>query len=128
MNSYFLRIVAALSLAALLAIPPARAASLSSDIAVFSVPFSFRAGDETLPAGTYRVERLWQLGDYYWIRRVEGGASATIVAGLTLGRKREPAAGKLVFNTHEGQHFLSQIWMPGDGSGSQLRRSQPIGR
>jgi len=77
-----------------------------------NVPFAFEAGGKSLPAGTYQF-KVNHAGRYLVISGANppevrlqiitelGGASVFRDTGL-------------VFNTYEGKHVLSEIWIPGE--------------
>ena len=81
------------------------------DQVVMTVPFQFVVGGETLPAGTYRVNRL---SDDKWdgliLSSFENRASA-IVHPIEVESMESTPDGKahVGFETAGGEHFLSKI-------------------
>jgi len=77
-----------------------------------NVPFGFEAGGKPFPAGAYQFKV--QLGDRnVVVSGAEGGGTQlqiiTQLGGFSVFRD----AG-LVFDTVEGKHVLSEIWIPGE--------------
>jgi len=102
-----LTIIAALTL---LAVAPALGQSATALRA--SVPFDFEIGGKSVPAGTYQFSlRL--------------GQGAVVMSGAKAGDMRMPIISKLgtgtmftdatlIFDTFEGHHALSEVWIPGE--------------
>ena len=88
-----------------------------------NIPFDFKVGDKTLPAGQYSVieplQHLVQLRD---------GNGHVIASTLTGGveSKFQPAKSHLSFNVVDGEHVLAQVWREGDQIGEQLRRPKRV--
>jgi cytochrome c553 len=77
-----------------------------------NVPFAFEVGGKTLPAGTYQFKLL--LSERSVVvssgRAVVGRVPImTQLAGASIFRDTG-----LVFDTFEGRHVLSEIWIPGE--------------
>jgi hypothetical protein len=86
------------------------------------IPFAFQAGNHTLPAGEYRVERAIKGTELSQrIRQVDGDAVTTVQTMLVEAKTGNPNP-KLVFNRYGHAYFLSQIWT-GDARGRQLFKS-----
>jgi hypothetical protein len=98
-------LMALLGLAVLGATP--KAAQVVDQIDM-TVPFEFVISDKTLPAGTYRVNRVWNDNlEALVITNTENNASATV-----LPTEVESSAAKkpqVSFETAGGEHFLSKI-------------------
>ncbi|MGA8433032.1 MAG: hypothetical protein WB729_24635 [Candidatus Sulfotelmatobacter sp.] len=75
-----------------------------------NVPFAFRVGSATLPAGTYEVNPAGDASVVVRNRGAKGAALSTV-------RHETPrnTGGKLVFHCVGGEYFLAEIWR---GSGS----------
>ena len=91
-----------------------------------NVPFAFQVGDTTLPAGKYEIKAV---GDnepnVLEIRNDNGGKS--IVFETQDAQKREDEVAKtteLVFDKVGDQYFLSQVWVAGTPTGSELAKSK----
>ena len=84
------------------------------------VPFPFVVGDQTLPAGEYRIQR----DDYstaLLIRSEHGTASA--ILNTRPARAAAPSSDQpaLEFKHVENKYQLSEVWMP-DGVGATVAR------
>jgi hypothetical protein len=90
------------------------------------VPFAFQVGDTTLPAGKYDIKALDDNEpNVLEIRSVNGGKS--IVFETEDAQKREDKVAKkteLVFDKVGDQYFLSQVWVEGTPTGSELAKSK----
>jgi len=100
-----------ISLVTLLAVASARGQGATTVLRA-NVPFAFEAHDTSLPAGTYQFKV--RLADH---SVVISGANPpdvrlqiiTELSGFSVFRDTG-----LVFNTYEGKHVLSEIWIPGE--------------
>jgi hypothetical protein len=84
------------------------------------VPFPFIVGDQTLPAGEYRIQRD-DFSTALMIRSEHGTASAilnTRPARAAAPSGEQPA---LEFKHVEDKYLLSNVWMP-DGEGATVSR------
>jgi hypothetical protein len=87
-----------------------------------SIPFTFEAGNKTMPAGEYKVVRALPDSDIVQqIRRTDSSASA-LVHTSPAGLAEDNAAPKLVFHCYTNECFLSEIWIAG-GQGLKLTQS-----
>jgi len=87
-----------------------------------NVPFQFVVGDQTLPAGEYRIERMLSGNPkVLLIRSTDGRAHRTVTMEVLANDWQES---KLIFNRYGNHYFLSQIWTQGDNSGRELFKSQ----
>jgi cytochrome c553 len=77
-----------------------------------SVPFDFEVGGKSVPAGTYQL-------------RLRLGEGAVVMSGAKAGDMRLPIISRLgtgtlftdatlIFDTFEGHHALSEVWVPGE--------------
>ncbi len=117
MKSNLLRIATLLAVVGVLA---ASAQSLGQVITT-NVPFAFRAGDQSLPAGKYTLVSNLVNGTVL-IRADEGKDQMFILTNACGGSKASENA-KLVFHRYGDQYFLSQVWHPGYSQGRELPRS-----
>jgi|KBSMisStandDraft_5_1062788.scaffolds.fasta_scaffold93227_3 hypothetical protein len=85
------------------------------------VPFGFRMGSSTMPAGTYVVQ---QLGAVLIIRE-EGGTNKSAIQ-LTLPTARAAASSqpKLEFHRYGSDYFLAAVWNPNSHEGRALPKSK----
>jgi hypothetical protein len=105
MNKYFVGVLAAVFGMAAFAMA---AKASTSDQLVVNVPYEFVVGGKTLPAGTYRINRVddSNVGELALVN-VENHAGVLLNAGEWQdARANEP---KLQFQQIAGQHFLSSI-------------------
>lgn len=94
----------------------------AQDVMVANIPFQFVAGNVTLPAGEYRVQKL-EGKPVLLIRCPDANASAMVIAIASQAKKTQTQS-KLVFNRYGDRYFLSQVWTEGTIRGSQLLKSQ----
>ena len=91
-----------------------------------NIPFAFQVGDTTLPAGKYEIKAVDDNEpNVLEIRSDNGGKS--IVFETQDAQKREDVVAKkteLVFDKVGDQYFLSQVWVVGTATGSELAKSK----
>ena len=85
------------------------------------IPFDFSIRDKTLPAGIYRVERIFQ--DVILIRS-EDGQEACVSLTMPVQAKKTPKTARLLFHRYDETYFLFQIWEPGSDDGRQVLKSR----
>jgi hypothetical protein len=122
------RILVLASLLVLCSFVATQAARAQEPLSV-NIPFAFAAGETTLPAGEYRVQKMDGNGAVLLIRCTEPKASIMVVTNSTGGGKQQEQS-KLVFHRYGNQYFLSQVWNAGYKSGRELRigkREKEIG-
>lgn len=83
-----------------------------------SVPFSFAVGSERLPAGDYVIS---ENRNTLVIRSTNGDASVAVLPARTVGSGREAVSSRLIFSRYGSDYYLSQIWLPGQGLGHELK-------
>jgi len=88
---------------------------------VAKVPFDFAAGYKSFPAGEYRVFSGPAQG-IVSVRSLDGKTSGFVTSQRAESLKA-PAKSSLVFNRYGDQYFLSQIWVAGDASSAQVRKT-----
>jgi hypothetical protein len=88
-----------------------------------NIPFAFVAGNATLPAGDYRVEKLDGNSAVVLIRCSDASAAAMVVSNASQA-KETPTQSKLVFKRYGNRYFLSQVWKAGSIHGRELLKSQ----
>lgn len=86
-----------------------------------TIPFDFRVGSQSLPAGEYTV--VPKSPTIVLIQSKDGHQSAPAQTNVV---KVNPGQvdGKLIFNCYGAYHFLSQIWTPGEEDGRKLIQSK----
>ena len=87
-----------------------------------NIPFAFMAGNVTLPAGEYRVQKLDSNSGVLLIKCTDASATAIVITHAAQTNERQ-AESKLVFNRYDDQYFLSQVWTAGSVRGRQLLKS-----
>lgn len=100
-------------------------AQIDSDSTIeANIPFSFVVENRTLPAGKYfvRVAENSDLGTLE-IRGVRGRAAA-LFQTESVQPEHAPAKSELVFDKLGDRYFLSQVFVEGDSSGSQVLKSK----
>jgi hypothetical protein len=89
---------------------------------IVNIPFAFTAGNVTLPAGEYRVQKLEQYSAVL-LMNCRDARAATFVVANPAQTKELQSQSKLVFNRYDNLYFLSQVWTAGSSRGRQLRKS-----
>ena len=91
-----------------------------------NVPFTFVVGDTTLPAGKYDIKVMdGDSANVLELRSVHGHTSVVFDTESAETRgDRIVSKGELAFDKIGDTYFLSQIWMAGSASGSQLVKSR----
>ena len=87
-----------------------------------NIPFAFTVGNTTLPAGEYRVEKVWDGSSAMLIRGTDGSASTMVITNATQANAPQ-AQTKLVFHRYRNHCFLSQVWTAGNARGRELPKS-----
>src|SRR5690242_21782535 len=88
-----------------------------------TIPFAFTAGNATLPAGEYRVEKLNGNSAVILIRCSDANAAAVVLSNAAQA-KQTPTQSKLIFKRYDNRYFLSQVWSAGSIRGRELMKSQ----
>lgn len=88
---------------------------------IVQVPFGFHVGNSILPAGEYRVDNA--APSVLRLRSDDSKSSVMILTHL-VQKGNAPGKGQLVFNKYGDEYFLSQVWSPGDNTGSELRKTK----
>jgi hypothetical protein len=109
-------IVAALIVLMAVAAAPAQSVRLVADI-----PFTFVAGDSTLPAGQYTVEPM---SSHVVRLRCADLRSSALFQTIGVSGRDLQGGGKLIFNRYGETYFLFQIWSPGYSTGHELPKSR----
>src|SRR5207247_10474183 len=74
-----------------------------------NIPFAFVAGNATLPAGEYRVERLHGNSAVVLIRCSDASAAAVALSNATQG-KATSTQSKLLIKRYDNTCYTSQQW------------------
>ena len=87
---------------------------------VVNIPFAFTVGDQTLPAGEYRIRPYRRDTDKVWLIQNQEQPIATFVMPVPMRSNTTREEGQLVFNRYGDQYFLSKVWTPGTNTGIEL--------
>jgi hypothetical protein len=119
MRKQLLKVFAMLSLVAVLAGVPVAARPVNQ-IKV-NIPFEFTAGNQTLPAGDYTVNRSYASAGIYVIQSANYRHTATV---QTIDKQAQHGQtnARLVFRRYGDQSFLAQIWGGGNDNGCELAK------
>jgi hypothetical protein len=97
-----------------------QSASAQTTVAKVTIPFAFQTTSQSLPAGTYRVER--ESGNLILLQG-PGKASGFILMNPT-SRSKAPEHGMLSFDRTGGKYYLRQIWTAGNPAGLECPKSR----
>ena len=91
-----------------------------------NVPFDFTVSETRLPAGKYEIRRLDdELSNILELRSANGRTTVAFAAEDAKRRDDQIASKtELVFDKVGDQYFLSQVWVAGSASGSELPKSR----
>jgi len=91
-----------------------------------NVPFAFTVGDTRLPAGKYNIKALDEnTPSVLEISSVDGRTSVAFdTENATTRSDRSAKTTELVFDKVGDRYFLSQVWVSGSNSGSELAKSR----
>jgi hypothetical protein len=90
---------------------------------VTNIPFAFQVGNQTLPAGDYRVEtEVTGAAKFQFLRHVDSNR-VVILSTLPVESKAEGGDPMLIFHRYGQTYFLAQIWN-GTAEGRELPESR----
>lgn len=89
---------------------------------VAHIPFAFVAGNTSLPAGEYRVQKVSDRSPALLIRCTEG-SPAIMVMTRAASVNAPQQNSKLVFRRYGNRYFLVQVWSAGSSRGRELPKS-----
>jgi hypothetical protein len=95
-------------------------AQTNTPLAEANIPFAFHTGDQTLPAGMYRIDR--ESGHLLLLRGP--GNAAGFVATHNAIRSRAANHGTIVFDHSGNRYYLRQIWTAGSTDGLECPKSR----
>src|SRR5215472_11299022 len=81
-------------------------ANAHAQAANFNVPFAFNVGNQTMPAGTYRVSH--EGFNELLVRSRDGGPGVFLLTSES-PEPHEQTAGKLIFSRYGNQYFLHEV-------------------
>lgn len=101
-------------------------AQIESDVTIYaSIPHSFIVRDTTLPAGEYVVKVADDYADLNVLEiRSREGHTAVLFETEGVQANRAPGKSELVFDKIGDNYFLSRVFLSGDPSGNELRKSR----
>jgi hypothetical protein len=101
-------------------------AQINSDVTIHvNVPFNYTVGDTTLPAGKYEIRTTEDLPNVLDIRSTDGRTSVLVDTENVEAKDRRPVnKSEAIFEKIGDNYFLSEIWVAGSGSGSELTKSK----
>jgi hypothetical protein len=95
-------------------------AQISTPLAEVNIPFAFQTGLQTLPAGTYRIDR-----ESSNLVRLQGpGRAAGFVEMHDAIKRRAADHGTIVFARYGDKYYLRQIWTAGSTDGLECPKSR----
>ena len=91
------------------------------------IPFTFVAGDQILPAGSYWVTVDQDFRRCLFTSQSDSTIQVIRLASATDNRPLAKAAlGTLRFTRYGGQHFLNAVWRPGQEEGNRVVTSKRL--
>src|SRR5258707_8144270 len=91
----------------------------AQDAMVVDIPFAFTAGNATLPAGEYRVQKLDRNSAGLFVHFWDARASAFVITNAAQAKKTQTES-KLVFYPYGKRYFLLHGLDAGSLRGKQL--------
>ena len=95
----------------------------ADDPMLVNIPFAFVAGNVTLPAGEYRVQKLDGNSAVVLIRCSDASTSAMALSNATQAKEIQTQS-KLIFKRYNDHYFLTQVWSEGSNHGRELIKSR----
>jgi hypothetical protein len=92
----------------------------STALAQVNIPFAFQTGAQTLPAGTYRIDR----GSGYLVRLQGPGQAGGFLVMHVATKSHAADHGTIVFDRYGDKYFLRQIWTAGTTNGLECSKSR----
>jgi hypothetical protein len=87
---------------------------------IANIPFAFIAGNKTLPAGEYTIDRPNSNEPDTLLIRSADKHIAFFLNAENVEARQTPNRTELVFNEIGDQYFLSQVWMAGEDTGREI--------
>lgn len=102
----------------------AQAQTASRTQLVASIPFQFKVGNKTMPAGEYTISQVNPASDraVLRLRTRDGSSTVMIQMNSVIGKTRESS--QLVFNQLGSEYYFAQAWMSAEDTGWQAPRSK----
>lgn len=95
-----------------------------TDLFSITIPFDFAISDKTLPAGDYHLRRN-VVGAHAVLQLYSEDYKQSVFLPVTHSVQATVFQNKsnLVFNRYHEQFFLSQVWIAGNSTGEELRKT-----
>lgn len=90
---------------------------------VADIPFEFTVCSEQLPAGRYKVRSLTSVSPHVMLVRGDESRSVIMACAHAIQAQKQTTTGKLIFNQYGNKYFLSELWLQGEISGTELLKS-----
>jgi hypothetical protein len=119
-HSGSLKVVAALTVAAIVTVVFAAPAPAQSIGLRVEIPFEFQVGSTVLPPGTYEV---WRTSDALSISDRKGHSAFVMTDGIQRAR-RQIEGSELVFNVYGSRYFLGEVRWSGYPIARLLQKSK----
>jgi hypothetical protein len=84
------------------------------------IPFDFKLGKSTMPAGEYRINYSGSILSL----RSEGGHHNAMVLTTPMERAEVPKTGVLEFNRYDDTYFFVGVWAPGSAAGGTVWKTK----
>ena len=110
-------------LSALTVLLIATAAQAQQTKVIANVPFDFVVGDRAYPAGEYSLISMTGNGAVIQIHNTQKAAPNNVLSHACTSTIPS-AKTKLVFRRMDDTYFLYQVWVEGEPSGREFRRSR----
>ena len=85
-----------------------------------NIPFEFRMGKTTLPAGDYLFDYTSRILIVY---QQYGQKTAVMAMTLPVSRQKAPETGIVEFNRYGDAYFLAKLWTPSSSEGAALPKT-----
>ena len=108
----------------LLPLAAANSVAQTNQELVASIPFEFTVCTEQLPAGTYKVRSLTSATPHVMLVRSDESRSVIMACAHEVQVPKRTTTGKLIFNRYGDKYFLSELWLQGERTGTELIKSE----
>ncbi len=94
----------------------------NADVFAYNIPFAFRAGAVSMPAGQYLVRIPSAAKGLIFIESLKGAEHAFLLT-IPFPQTRSQSVSKLVFNQYGESYFLAKVCNSASGKGQELMKS-----
>jgi len=91
---------------------------------VADIPFEFTVCSEQLPAGKYKVRSFSSATPHVMLVRSDDSRSVIMACAHEVQVPKRTTTGKLIFNRYGDKYFLSELWLQGEITGTELFKSE----